>query len=52
MAMTAEEAYTPPNFRESRDKKGSLNFLSAEDRLNEISGLPVLNVETDELEIL
>jgi hypothetical protein len=52
MVMTAEEAYTNPNFRESRDLRGSLNFLSAQDRLNEISGLPVLNVETDELETL
>ena len=30
--------------RESRDQDGNLNFLRAEDRLNEIKGLPVLNV--------
>ena len=52
MVLTAEEAYTHPNFRESRDLKGSLNFLSGQHRLNEIRGLPILNVETDELETL
>ena len=52
ISMTAEEAYAPSNFRESRDKRGSLNFLSAEERINEIRGLPVQNVETDEIELL
>ena len=32
--------------RESRDKDGNLSFLRGEDRLNEIKGLPVLNVVT------
>lgn len=52
IVMTSEEAFTPSNFRESRDKRGSLTFLSAEERHIEISGLPVQNVETGELEIL
>jgi len=32
--------------RESRDEDGNLSFSRAEDRLNEIKGLPVLNVLT------
>ena len=52
IVMTPEDAFTPSNFRESRDNRGSLNFLSAEERDNEVSGLPVQNVETGELEIL
>jgi hypothetical protein len=52
LTMTAEEAYAPSNYRESRDKRGVLNFLAAEARLNEIRGLPVQNVETDEIETL
>lgn len=50
IVMTSEEAFTPSNFRESRDKRGSLTFLSAEERHKEISGLPVQNVETGDLE--
>ncbi|MDU8945547.1 hypothetical protein [Ovoidimarina sediminis] len=38
--------------RESRDKDGKLNFLRGEDRLNEIKGLPVLNVLTGTEETL
>jgi hypothetical protein len=32
--------------RESRDENGNLNFLRGNDRLNEIKGLPILNVLT------
>ena len=32
--------------RESRDANGSLNFLRGDERLQEISGLPVINVLT------
>ena len=38
--------------RESRDIDGNLNFLRGEDRLNEIKGLPVLNVLTGAEEFL
>jgi hypothetical protein len=38
--------------RESRDVDGNLNFLRGEDRLNEIKGLPVLNVLTGAEEFL
>jgi hypothetical protein len=50
--QTVAQAYQPPNVRESRDLSGNLSFLAGEDRLNEIRGLPVLNVETGELEAL
>ena len=36
--------------RESKDIDGKLNFLRGDDRLNEIKGLPVLNVLTGEEE--
>lgn len=38
--------------RESRDINGKLNFLRGEERLNEIKGLPVLNVLTGVEEVL
>jgi hypothetical protein len=45
-------AYTASKCRESRDQSGSLSYLSGEDRLNLIRGLPVVNVETDAMESL
>lgn len=50
--LTAEQAYSPSKFRESRDPNGKLTFVSATDRLKLIEGMPVLNVETNEMERL
>ena len=50
--LTAEQAYFPSSFRESRDERGNLTYLSGEDRYRLIAGLPVLNVETGKLEEL
>jgi hypothetical protein len=46
------EGYVASKFREARDKKGKLTFLRAEDRILELKGLPVLNLENGQLEIL
>jgi hypothetical protein len=38
------------NFRESRDKKGNLNFLTIKQSIKEIENMEVLNVETGNIE--
>ncbi|MBW8683720.1 hypothetical protein K1Y79_05180 [Chitinophaga sp. B61] len=45
-ALTPEEGYIYSRFRESRDKKGNLNYLSGHDRYECIKGMPVHNVAT------
>jgi hypothetical protein len=45
-ALTPEEGYVYSRFRESRDKKGNLNYLSGHDRYECIKGMPVHNVAT------
>jgi hypothetical protein len=47
-----EEGYIQSQFRQSRDKKGNLNFLSWEESKEIISNLRVVNVETGETLIL
>lgn len=50
--LSSAHAYTPSKARESRDARGNLSFVSGEERLGLIRGLPVLNVETNEIEPL
>lgn len=45
-ALTPEEGYVYSRFRESRDKKGNLNYLSGHERYECIKGMPVHNVLT------
>ncbi|MCF6407042.1 hypothetical protein L3C95_29365 [Chitinophaga filiformis] len=45
-ALSAEEGYVYSRFRESRDKKGNLNYLSGAERYECIKGLSVYNVMT------
>ncbi len=45
-ALSVDEGYKESQFRESRNKDGSLTFASGEDRLKLIKGLPIINVET------
>lgn len=49
---TIKEVFKYSNFRESRDETGALTYLTGEDRLQAIKGLPVVNVETGFLESL
>jgi len=46
------EAFSPSKFRDSRDQKGNLTYLSGDARLELIKGLHVLNVETNLIESL
>lgn len=51
-ALSAEAAYLPSNYRESRDEDGNLTHISAEKRLDIIKGLPVYEVEKGVVESL
>jgi hypothetical protein len=42
--IQTQEAYVESRFRDSRDRSGSLNFLSGTDRYNEIKNLTVIDV--------
>lgn len=50
--LTAEEAYRPSSYRESRDAQGHLTYVTADRRLDVIRGLPVYEVETQRTEVL
>ncbi|HMH28198.1 MAG TPA: hypothetical protein VK580_06415 [Steroidobacteraceae bacterium] len=50
--LTAEQAFLPSTIRQSRDKQGNLSYLTGDDRLKEIRGLAVVNVETGAIEEL
>jgi hypothetical protein len=43
--LSVEAAYFASNYRESRDEKGNLTFITADKRLDVIKGLPVYEVE-------
>lgn len=47
-ALTAPEAYVESRFRESRDRKGALTFLSGRERLRAIRELPIVDLEKGE----
>jgi hypothetical protein len=50
--LSVEQAYFSSNIRESRDAQGNLTYISGEERLELIRGLPVLNVESNAIETL
>ena len=43
--LSVEAAYSPSNYRESRDEYGNLSYVTANKRLDMIKGLPVYEVE-------
>ncbi|MCS7232155.1 MAG: hypothetical protein RMJ67_08475 [Elusimicrobiota bacterium] len=47
--LTAEEAYVKSQFRQSRDRKGNLTFLSHEEGLKLIADMPVLDLERNRI---
>ncbi|HTF81924.1 MAG TPA: hypothetical protein VL947_09370 [Cytophagales bacterium] len=49
---TSNESFVEPLFRSSRHEDGTLSYLSGDERLQLIKGLPVVNVETLDLEFL
>jgi len=50
--LTAEQAYLTSKIRQSTNQQGNLSYLAGEDRLKEIRGLAVVNVETGAIEPL
>jgi hypothetical protein len=46
MELSVEEAFKDSKFRESRNKDYSLSYLKGDKRLEEIKGMPVINVIT------
>ncbi len=50
--LAVQKGFKESKFRESRDRDYSLSFLSGNDRLEEIKGLEVLNVLTNQIEVL
>jgi hypothetical protein len=51
-ALTVDQAFVESMVRQSRDPSGRLNYLEREERYAEIKGMPVVNVETGETELL
>ena len=51
-SRTVEEAFTESRVRQSRDREGRLDYLDREARYAAITGMPVVNVETGEMERL
>jgi hypothetical protein len=50
--LTVESAYLPSNYREARDQNGSLTLITAEERLEVIKGMPVYEVEKQNIELI
>ncbi|NJM94421.1 MAG: hypothetical protein HC842_06970 [Cytophagales bacterium] len=51
-AQEVEAVFRKSKFRESRNQQGQLNYLRGDDAQSVLKGLPVLNVETQQLERL
>lgn len=51
-ALSAEQAYEPSKYRESRDAAGGLTYATGAERQKLIAGLPVINVVTGAEEVL
>jgi hypothetical protein len=51
-ATSLESGYVRSRFRESRDPNGALTYLAGDDRIEAIRGMPVYNVDTDQIEVL
>jgi hypothetical protein len=51
-ALNPQESFSPSKFREGRDEKGDLTYISGDDRLELVRGLPVFDVETNTVESL
>jgi hypothetical protein len=48
--LSTQEGYVASKFRESRDANGNLTYLSGQDRLRLIQGMPIFNTTTQTLE--
>lgn len=50
--ISLENGYVLSRFRDSRNEKGELTYLTDQNRLEAIRGMPVLNIETNKIEKL
>ncbi|MGD8993267.1 MAG: hypothetical protein PVI00_17545 [Desulfobacterales bacterium] len=50
--LSLQEGYVLSRFRESRDRTGNLSYITGNERLNTIRGMPVFNVENNQIEHL
>ncbi len=50
--LTPREGYVKSKFREHRDEEGQLTFMSGNDALETVRGLPVYNTRTNTIEAL
>ena len=50
--LNAKNAYIECRFRESRDPSGNLNFLKGKERIKEIEAMKLINVLTNEPELI
>ena len=50
--ISLEQGYVESNFRESRDEQGYMTYLSGMQRLKAITGLPVFNVISNQIELI
>jgi len=51
-ALSAQEGYVLSKFRESRDEKGNLTYLSGEDRKKILHGMEIFNTRTNSIEAI
>lgn len=51
-SLNAEQVYSPSNVRESRNEQGMLTYITGDDRLKLIKGMPVFNIESQQIEEL
>ncbi|NEQ53290.1 MAG: hypothetical protein F6K11_24670 [Leptolyngbya sp. SIO3F4] len=50
--VSLEEGYVLSKYRESRDQAGNLSYVTGKDRIELIRGMPVYNIDTDQIEKL
>jgi hypothetical protein len=50
--ISLDSGYVLSMFRESRDQKGKLTYLAGRDRIEAIRGMPVYNINTNQIEKL
>lgn len=48
--LTPQQGYVESKFRESRDERGKLTYLSGNDRIKLLSGMPIFNTRTKTIE--
>lgn len=50
--VSLENGYVMSRFRESRDKEGRLTYLASRARIEALNGMPIYNIDTDQIEYL